>query len=146
MEYLNYGCRRTLEKDLPFWKIIYSDPDTLKNMNSSPLIENYSDFWLYINSVERYVIYETLKDKDDNLIGGFSLYDRKNKESSFGIVIHPLYRGHGLGNVLIDFLCDTARGCGIKTLKADVYSDNKASLSLLERNGFRAMTLLEKHL
>lgn len=142
MEYSDYGCRRTLKEDLNFWKEIYSDETVLKNMNSAPFIENYKDFWLYINSVERFVVYGF----DEGLIGGFSLYERRNKEACFGIVIHPKFRGCGFGSIVMEFLCDTAKDLGVKTLKADVYSDNIASLELLRKNGFRDITYLEKHL
>ena len=145
MDYYDYGCRRVEKKDIDFWKEIIEDKDTLSNMNISHIVERYNNFWEYLNRVERFTVYQ-FQEAKETPIGGFSLYNRAEKEATFGYVIHPEFRGQGLVHVLMNLLFDTCRDLGIKTLKADVYNDNKASLRVLESNGFRKMDFLEKQL
>jgi RimJ/RimL family protein N-acetyltransferase len=145
MEYHNYGCRRIEKKDIDFWKEICEDELVSDNMNTSSIVERYDDFWHYLNRVERFTVFKW-EETEETPIGGFSLYDRKEKEATFGYVMHKDFRGQGLGNILVHFLFDTCKDLGIKTLKADVYHDNSASLKLLLSNGFRQMDFLEKHL
>jgi RimJ/RimL family protein N-acetyltransferase len=144
MEYRDYGCRRTTKSDLTFWKEVYSDPDVKKFMalwGKEP--SDTQEFWEYLNTSERFVVYDIATEE---LVGGFTLYHRENKTAEFGIAIHPKFRGIGLGKIVLDFLQDTAKDLGIKTLKADVYEENKPSLSLLRGNGFRDVVFLEKNI
>ena len=144
MDYHDYGCRRTVKTDLTFWREIYSDPDVKKFMalwGKEP--SDTQEFWEYLNTSERFVVYNL---DTNEPIGGFTLYHRENKTAEFGIALHPKYRGIGLGKVIIYFLQDTAKDLGIKTLKADVYAENKPSLSILRNSGFRDVVFLEKNL
>jgi RimJ/RimL family protein N-acetyltransferase len=144
MEYHDFGCRRTVKKDISFWKDIYSDCDVKEHMNAAPL-ETDREFWEYLNRSERFVVFQS-EDLKEILIGGFTLYHRDNKSAEFGIVTHPNFRGMGLGRIIVEFLEETAKDLGIKTLKADVYADNKACLSLLNKNDFKPIVFLEKNL
>ena len=141
MESNDYSCRRIIKKDLPFWREIYSDPAVKKYMalwGQEPA--DTQDFWVYLNEAERFVVLNP----DNEVVGGFTLYHRENKTAAFGIVTHPKFRGKGMGNIVYNYLQETARDLGIKTLKADVYEDNAASLALLKSNGFRPVVFLEK--
>jgi RimJ/RimL family protein N-acetyltransferase len=141
MDFIDYGCRRTIKKDLPFWREVYADPSVRKYMALWGREPNETqEFWEYLNEAERFVVYNP----NEELIGGFTLYHRENKTASFGIVTHPKFRGKGLGNVIFSFIESTAKDLGIKTLKADVYKDNEPSLHLLKSNGFRPVVFLEK--
>jgi len=146
VEYLDFGCRRITKKDLPFWVDVYKDSTTLDNMNSIPDMKDTNDLWHHLNKIDRYVVFSLEDGIEKEVTGGFSFYNRKDEEATFGLVIHPKFRGHGLGYVLMDWLTDTAKDLGIKTLKADVYSDNIACLNVLRRKGFRELVYLEKHL
>ena len=141
--YNDYGCRRTTKKDLAFWREVYSDPDVKKFMalwGKEPT--DSQEFWEYLNSCDRFVVFNG----DNELVGGFTIYHRENKTAEFGIATHPNFRGKGLGNVIMSFLQETAKDFGIKTLKADVYEENAASLSLLKKNGFKPIVFLEKNI
>jgi RimJ/RimL family protein N-acetyltransferase len=146
MEYLDFGCRRIAKKDLSFWKDVYKDSSTLDNMNSISEIKNTKDLWHHLNKIDRYVVLTLDRGMEDEVIGGFSFYNKKDEEATFGLVSHPKFRGQGLGYVIIDWLTDIAKDLGIKTLKADVYSDNEACLSVLRKKGFRELVYLEKQL
>jgi RimJ/RimL family protein N-acetyltransferase len=145
MEYSDYGCRRILKRDINFWKEVYQDPDVKIHMNAMPM-ETDKQFWEYLNHSDRYVVYNMDDSQEKNLIGGFSLYEREDKVAFFGIVIHPNFRGLGLGKVVLEYLNETAKDLGIKTLKADVYEENLACISLLKSGGFKPIIFLEKNL
>ena len=145
MDYHDYGCRRIEKKDIDFWKEICEDELVIQNMNITSIAERYNDFWHYLNRAERFTVLRYDYD-GETPIGGFTLYNRIDKEATFGYVMHPDFRGHGLGGILIHFLFETCKDLGIKTLKADVYHDNEASIKLLKSNGFRQLDYFEKHL
>jgi RimJ/RimL family protein N-acetyltransferase len=145
MEYSDFGCRRILKRDIKFWKEVYQDHDVMIHMNAMPMDDD-KQFWEYLNHSDRYVVYSMDVGQEKEPIGGFSLYEREDKVASFGIVIHPNFRGLGLGKVVLEFLNETAKDLGIKTLKADVYEENTPCISLLKSGGFKPIVFLEKNL
>jgi RimJ/RimL family protein N-acetyltransferase len=139
----DYRCRRTTKDDLSFWREIYSDPLVKTYMALwGEVLTDTKEFWQYLNLCDRYVV---LNSKDE-IIGGFTIYNKKNKTAEFGISMHPDFKGKGLGNVLICYLETTAKDFGIKTLKADVYEENIVCLNLLKKNGFKNVVFLEKNI
>jgi RimJ/RimL family protein N-acetyltransferase len=143
MDNSDYSCRRTIKKDLSFWREIYSDPMVKTYMVSvGEALTDTKDFWQYLNMCDRYVVCNSKKE----IIGGFSIYNKKNKTAEFGIAMHPDFKNKGLGNVLMCYLEATAKDFGIETLKADVYEENIACLSLLKKNGFKKLIFLEKNI
>lgn len=143
MDNNDYGCRRTVKKDLSFWREIYSDPIVKEYMAlwGEASIDT-KEFWEYLNLCDRFIVYN----KNNEIIGGFTIYNKKNKTAEFGIAMHPNFKNKGLGSVLICYLEETAKDFGIKTLKADVYEENIACLSLLKKNGFKNVIFLEKNI
>jgi RimJ/RimL family protein N-acetyltransferase len=143
----NYGCRRTIKKDVPFWKEVYSDIKVQEYMAlwGSKLQGTDMEIWAHLNSIDRYVVYKQQKKKEIP-VGGFSFYNKENNTAHFGIVIHPTLRGQGVGKIVMEHLLATAKDIGIKTLKGEVFEDNISSLFLLRKNGFRNIILLEKNL
>ena len=143
MDGTDYSCRRTTKDDLSFWREIYSDPMVKTYMALwGEALTDTKEFWQYLNMCDRYVVFNS----KNEIIGGFTIYNKKNKTAEFGISMHPNFKGKGLGNVLICYLEATAKDFGIKTLKADVYEENLACLTLLKKNGYRNVVFLEKNL
>jgi L-amino acid N-acyltransferase YncA len=66
-------------------------------------------------------------------IGEFSVYVRRS------------HRGHGVGQVAMAALVDAAREAGLWKLLSRVFPENRASLALMARMGFREVGLHEKH-
>ncbi len=66
-------------------------------------------------------------------IGEFSVYVRRS------------HRGHGIGRVAMEALLDAAQGAKLWKLLSRVFPENRASLGLLKRLGFREVGILEKH-
>jgi L-amino acid N-acyltransferase YncA len=66
-------------------------------------------------------------------IGEFSVYVRRS------------HRGRGVGRVAMEALIDAAREAGLWKLLSRVFPENRASLSLMARMGFRDLGTHEKH-
>ncbi|MBN2214209.1 MAG: N-acetyltransferase [Bacteroidales bacterium] len=60
------------------------------------------------------------------------------------IYIHPEYQGMGLGNALFQHLITESEKNNIWTLQAGIFPENKASIKLHEKNGFRIVGIREK--
>ena len=143
MDNNDYSCRRTIKRDLSFWREIYSDP-TVKSYFAlwGEALTDSKEFWEYLNLCDRYVVFNN----QNEIIGGFTLYNKKNKTAEFGIVMHPNFKNKKLGNILIFYLEVTAKSFGIKTLKAEVYEENLTCLTLLKKHGFKDIIFLEKNI
>jgi L-amino acid N-acyltransferase YncA len=66
-------------------------------------------------------------------IGEFSVYVRRPE------------RGRGVGRVAMDALIEAARADGLWKLMSRVFPENRASLSLMARMGFKEIGVHEKH-
>jgi L-amino acid N-acyltransferase YncA len=47
------------------------------------------------------------------------------------------YRGKGIGSILLDALIDSAEKAGLWTLQGGIFPENRASLALVKKHGFR---------
>ena len=66
-------------------------------------------------------------------IGAFSVYVRRS------------HRGRGAGQVAMAGLIDASRAVGLWKLYSRVFPDNRASLALMARMGFKEIGVHEKH-
>ena len=66
-------------------------------------------------------------------VGTFSVYVRRSQ------------RGRGVGQVAMAALIDAARADGLWKLYSRVFPDNRASLALMARMGFKEIGVHEKH-
>ena len=66
-------------------------------------------------------------------IGEFSVYVRRS------------HRGRGVGQVAMAALVDASRAAGLWKLMSRVFPENRASLSLMARMGFKEIGVHEKH-
>ncbi len=53
-----------------------------------------------------------------------------------GLRADPEYQGRGAGKALTNFFIEKAKSDGVKTLALSTYIDNKASMHIIESNGF----------
>ncbi len=60
------------------------------------------------------------------------------------IYIHPEFQGRGFGNALLRQLVKESEQNNIWTLQAGIFPENKASIRLHEKNGFRIVGIREK--
>lgn len=128
------------ENDLEFWMEIYHDPIVRNQMYAVPLNDKGS-FWQYLSAKNVHTVWEGTQ-----RIGGFTLVELDKSLASFGIVLHSQYRNKGYGKGLMDCLQSCASEMGYRTLRADVFDDNKDCLDLLSSTGFRRFVWLEKNI
>jgi L-amino acid N-acyltransferase YncA len=60
------------------------------------------------------------------------------------IYIHPGYRSQGVGRALMAALVPLSENLGLWTLQAQIFPENKASITLHEQNGFRQVGYRER--
>jgi phosphinothricin acetyltransferase len=63
----------------------------------------------------------------------------------FSVYVERARRGHGVGQVAMAALIDTARANGLWKLMSRVFPENRASLSLMARMGFEELGVHKKH-
>ena len=119
---------------------IYRDKEVKRQMYAAPT-ESPEILWTYISSRHAYTVWDKAQ-----RIGVFSISKERDLLATFGIAIHPDFRGSGYGKDIIRLLTETALSLGIKTLRADVYEDNRACIKVLAADGFRKFIWMEKNL
>lgn len=129
--------------DLAFWKEMFSDSQTKKQMYLPPDGDD-EDLFHYFSQQDNYFSFTVIM--DHKLVGGFAIRKETASMGTFGFVIHPNFRGQNLARKIILELEGTAKKMGLRTLRADVYTDNVQSLKTLRRAGFREFVWLEKNL
>lgn len=67
----------------------------------------------------------------------FSTFHARPMMNLHDIVIHPDFRGHGLGRMLLKKMEEVAREKGCAKITLEVREDNRPALSLYEKEGFR---------
>jgi L-amino acid N-acyltransferase YncA len=60
------------------------------------------------------------------------------------VYVHPDHRGSGIGQMLLAALIEGAEHAGIWTLQTGIFPENKASIALHERCGFRIVGRRER--
>ncbi len=65
---------------------------------------------------------------------GYGFVDEETPELAIAVV--PSRRGRGLGEALLDALCERARSEGFRALSLSVARDNQALVSFYEKHGF----------
>jgi L-amino acid N-acyltransferase YncA len=64
--------------------------------------------------------------------------------AELSVYVHKDHRGKGIGNLLLQELINTSEANTIWTLQAGIFPENKASLALHYKNGFRQVGIREK--
>lgn len=60
------------------------------------------------------------------------------------VYVDPAYRGRGIGRFLLDALVESTEAAGIWTIQSGIFPENRASLALHERVGFRVVGRRER--
>ncbi len=98
-------------------------------------------FNMFLESAKQYPAYVMKPESEDRIIG-FCLLRAYNPFPSFretaeiSYFIDPECVGRGLGKKALDLLEEDAKKRGVKTLLAEISSENAASLSFHRKNGF----------
>jgi L-amino acid N-acyltransferase YncA len=86
----------------------------------------------------------------DGVVAGWVAVSPVSRRAVYrGVVEHSVYvadeaRGRGVGRALLDALVRSARRHGIWTIQTSIFPENRASLALHERCGFRVIGTRER--
>jgi RimJ/RimL family protein N-acetyltransferase len=127
-------------KDAKFWLLLYEDEDVKRQMYAAP-ITSEEELVSYLTKRKVFTVF-----MGEKPVGGFTITPEKDHLATFGFLIHPEYRGHGISHNILKLLQLEANKLGIFTLRADVYADNMPSIRALENMGFRKFIWLEKNI
>ena len=83
------------------------------------------------------------------VVGWAALSQASSRRCYAGVVENSVYvdraaRGHGIGRALLDALVKRARQSGAWTIQTSIFPENRASLALHERCGFRVVGTRER--
>ena len=86
---------------------------------------------------------------EGEVVGWAALSPASSRRCYAGVYENSVYvareaRGHGFGRVLLDELIKRARAAGIWTIQTSIFPENRASLALHERCGFRVVGTRER--
>jgi RimJ/RimL family protein N-acetyltransferase len=109
----------------------------MRQMYAAPT-STTSALWAYLQKRKFYSVL-----RDGEVVGGFNFYDIHDSRACFGVVTHPAFRGKGLGRKLVRLMKAEAKHLGYRTLRADIYLDNKPCLALVKKTGFRQFVWVE---
>lgn len=120
---------------------MYQDNSSRANLYSAPRVSS-AKLWIYLTTDQKAF---TVR-RGATRVGGFLLSAVTKCIGTFSVVIHPRFRRLGYGHKVMSLVFQAAKAEGFRTLRADVYADNDASLALLRKSGFRDFVWLEKNL
>jgi L-amino acid N-acyltransferase YncA len=85
----------------------------------------------------------------DEIVGWAALSPASKRRCYAGVVENSVYvaraaQGRGLGRQLLEALIDSARSAGIWMIQTSIFPENRASLALHERCGFRVIGIRER--
>ncbi|MFL5982796.1 MAG: GNAT family N-acetyltransferase [Gaiellaceae bacterium] len=86
---------------------------------------------------------------DEEVVGWAALSPASSRRCYAGVAENSVYvardaRGCGIGRALLDELVKAARLAGIWTIQTSIFPENRASLALHERCGFRVVGTRER--
>jgi L-amino acid N-acyltransferase YncA len=85
----------------------------------------------------------------DEIVGWAALSPASKRRCYAGVVENSVYvardaRGHGIGRTLLEALIADAEAAGIWMIQTSIFPENRASLALHERCGFRVVGTRER--
>jgi diamine N-acetyltransferase len=116
-----------------------SDLDTKINTNFSHYSRSIQDFNTFIlKSLKDIKNHHYAIDFDDKYAGTVSLknINKKNKTAEFAIIVHPNFRGKGIGKHSLNLILKKAKKENLNEVFLNVFEDNIRAISLYTKVGF----------
>ena len=100
-----------------------------------PFSEEYASQLIHYNGKDLYYVITN----SDKMITGYGMlrgWDEGYKIPSLGIIVHPDWRGKGLGYLLMLFLHQAAKARGAEKIRLKVYPDNTQAVHVYQKLGY----------
>jgi RimJ/RimL family protein N-acetyltransferase len=127
------------------WDVPY--PYSLEHARSF-INSSHRDFESSLKAVNFAILYKNNPEGDSSLVGIISLknIDLDNKKANLGYWIGELYWGNGIASESVALVINHAFSVlGLEEVYAYVYSENKASMRVLEKNGMTKKGEVSEH-
>ena len=122
------------EEDMLYLRDDIKDPQVIKR---------------WCQSLDYEVTLPLIADLEGKIVGDATLHQEKRGwKSHIGtvrVVIHPKYRGKGLGSLLVGELVEIALDTGLVKLDAEFMSEQTRPIAVFEKLGFVNMAVLPQH-
>ena len=86
---------------------------------------------------------------DGQIVGDATLHQQlggwKRHVGRVSVLVHPKFRGHGLGKLLVEEIVDIARNVGLERAEAEFLGEQEAGMKLFAMVGFSHLLKLEDH-
>jgi acetyltransferase len=86
---------------------------------------------------------------DGMIVGDATLHQQlggwKRHVGRVSVLIHPKYRGHGLGTLLVEEIVDVARNVGLERVEAEFLGEQEAGMKLFAMVGFGHLIKLDDY-
>lgn len=86
---------------------------------------------------------------DGQIVGDATLHQQlggwKRHVGRVSVLVHPKFRGHGLGRLLVEEIVDIARNLGLERAEAEFLGEQEAGMKLFAMVGFSHLFRLEDH-
>jgi L-amino acid N-acyltransferase YncA len=139
---MSFTIRKATRDDVPAILEIYNDAvlNTTASADYEPRSLESRYEWFEEHERDGFPIFVAVNDASE-VVGWSSLSRYKERygyrfSTESSIYIHPLWRGRGIGKLLMPPLIDAARERGLHALLAGISGDNDASLNLHAQFGF----------
>ena len=145
---MSLSARPAMRVDGPAITEIYNQgiEDRIATFETEP--RTVADIDLWFDSAQAFV---SVTDKATGEVVGYAVahpYSDRPCYSgigAFSVYVRRVDRGRGVGQVAMAALIDVARAKGLWKLYSRVFPENRASLSLMARMGFKQIGVHEKH-
>lgn len=86
---------------------------------------------------------------EGKIIGDASLHQQlggwKRHVGRVSVLVHPKFRGHGLGRLLVEEIVDVARNLGLERAEAEFLGEQEAGMKVFAVVGFSQLLKLDDH-
>lgn len=122
--------------DISFEKLSESNIDDVKSIFDLSFSHPWSIDALKKEMTNSNAYYTVLK-LGANVVGFGGIWVIFDEATVINIAVHPNFRGHGFGDIILDNLIDNSKLMGASCMTLEVRVSNKSAISLYEKHGFK---------